>query len=111
MGGRLGAAVHRLRCAILLADLQPLSGRGRREGWSRRAPAGRLLRQRTGFQRAIVFFAGADSVAADLVESLARPGGRLTGVLGRATDLIPKRLEILKELIPRLRSGGDLLRP
>src|SRR5262249_36015275 len=51
----------------------------------------------------IVFFAGADPVAAGLVESLAGPGGRLTGVLGRATDLTPKRLEILKEIIPRLR--------
>jgi putative ABC transport system substrate-binding protein len=58
--------------------------------------------KRATAQTPIVFFAGADPVAAGLVESLARPGGRLTGVLGRATDLIPKRLEILKEIIPRL---------
>jgi putative ABC transport system substrate-binding protein len=50
----------------------------------------------------IVFFAGTDPVAAGLVESLARPGGRLTGVHTRTMDLTAKRLEILKEMIPRL---------
>ncbi|MBI4169201.1 MAG: ABC transporter substrate-binding protein [Acidobacteria bacterium] len=50
----------------------------------------------------IVFFAGADPVAYGLVESFAKPGGRLTGVHGRATDLTAKRLEVLKEMIPRL---------
>jgi putative ABC transport system substrate-binding protein len=53
-------------------------------------------------QTSIVFYAGADPVAAGLVESLARPGGLLTGVSGRDSDLTAKRLEILKELIPRL---------
>jgi putative tryptophan/tyrosine transport system substrate-binding protein len=51
----------------------------------------------------IVFFAGTDPVAAGLVESLARPGGRLTGVHTQTMDLTAKRLEILKEMIPRLR--------
>ena len=50
----------------------------------------------------IVFFAGTDPVAAGLVESLARPGGRLTGIHSQTTDLIAKRLEILKEMLPRL---------
>src|SRR5215831_1086083 len=50
----------------------------------------------------LVFFAGTDPVAAGLVESLARPGGRLTGVHTRTMDLTAKRLEILKEMIPRL---------
>jgi putative ABC transport system substrate-binding protein len=50
----------------------------------------------------IVFYAGADPVAAGLVESLARPGGRLTGVSSRDSDLTAKRLEVLKEIIPRL---------
>jgi ABC-type uncharacterized transport system substrate-binding protein len=36
------------------------------------------------------------------VESLAKPGGRLTGFHGQATDLTAKRLEILKEMIPGL---------
>ena len=50
----------------------------------------------------IVFFAGSDPVAAGLVESLANPGGRLTGVHSLSTDLTAKRLEILKEMMPRL---------
>jgi len=51
----------------------------------------------------IVFFAGADPVALGLVDSFANPGGRLTGVYFRATDLTAKRLEILKEILPKLR--------
>jgi ABC-type uncharacterized transport system substrate-binding protein len=51
----------------------------------------------------IVFFAGTDPVAAGLVESIAKPGGRLTGVHFLSSDLTAKRLEILKDLLPRLR--------
>jgi putative ABC transport system substrate-binding protein len=50
-------------------------------------------------QTPIVFFAGTDPVGTGLVESLAKPGGRLTGVHSQATDLTPKRLEILKEML------------
>jgi len=50
----------------------------------------------------IVFCAGADPVDVGLVESFARPGGRLTGVFYRDTDLTAKRLEILKEIVPKL---------
>jgi putative ABC transport system substrate-binding protein len=51
----------------------------------------------------IVFNAGADPVAFGLVESFRKPGGRLTGIYSRFTDLTAKRLELLKEMIPRLR--------
>ena len=51
----------------------------------------------------IVFYAGADPVAIGLVESFRKPGGRLTGNYSRFTDLAPKRLQLLKEMIPRLR--------
>jgi putative ABC transport system substrate-binding protein len=51
----------------------------------------------------IVFCAGADPVVVGLVESFAKPGGRLTGVYERSTDLTGKRLEILKEIVPKLR--------
>jgi ABC-type uncharacterized transport system substrate-binding protein len=51
----------------------------------------------------IVFYGGTDPVALGLVESFRKPGGRLTGVYGRFTDLTAKRLELLKEMIPRLR--------
>jgi putative ABC transport system substrate-binding protein len=51
----------------------------------------------------IVFFAGTDPVALGLVESFRKPGGRLTGIHGQYTDLTAKRLELLKEMLPRLR--------
>jgi putative ABC transport system substrate-binding protein len=51
----------------------------------------------------IVFYAGTDPVAVGLVESVRKPGGRLTGIFGWFTDLTAKRLELLKEMIPRMR--------
>jgi putative ABC transport system substrate-binding protein len=50
----------------------------------------------------VVFYAGTDPVAFGLVDSYRRPGGRLTGVYGRYTDLTGKRLQLLKEMIPGL---------
>jgi len=50
----------------------------------------------------IVFSAGTDPVVLGLVESFAHPGGRLTGVYEPSTDLTAKRLEILREIIPKL---------
>jgi putative ABC transport system substrate-binding protein len=51
----------------------------------------------------IVFCAGADPVVLGLVDSFAKPGGRLVGVYEPGTDLTAKRLEILKEIVPKLR--------
>src|SRR5215207_5016279 len=51
----------------------------------------------------IVFAAGADPVAAGLVDSITTPGGRLTGFHFLTTDLTAKRLEILREIVPKLR--------
>ncbi len=51
----------------------------------------------------IVFAIGGDPVAAGLVESFAKPGVRLTGVHYLSRDLTAKRLEILKEMLPKLR--------
>jgi putative ABC transport system substrate-binding protein len=50
----------------------------------------------------VVWAAGGDLVAAGLVANLARPGGNLTGVQISAGDLVPKRLEFLKALVPNL---------
>ena len=50
----------------------------------------------------IVFAVGSDPVASGLVQSFGRPGGRLTGVQFSTTDLTGKRLEILKEMLPKL---------
>jgi putative tryptophan/tyrosine transport system substrate-binding protein len=49
-----------------------------------------------------------DPVAAGLVDSLARPGGNITGITSLARDLSGKRLELLTELIPRLSLVGIL---
>jgi ABC-type uncharacterized transport system substrate-binding protein len=51
----------------------------------------------------IVFAVGSDPVVSGLVESFARPGGRLTGVhYQQSADLVAKRLEILKAILPNL---------
>jgi putative ABC transport system substrate-binding protein len=50
-----------------------------------------------------VIFAAGDPVATGLVESLARPGGYLTGVTELSTELSAKRLEILRDAVPDLR--------
>ena len=50
----------------------------------------------------IVFFSQGDPVASGLVNSLARPGGNITGVSTTASELSGKRLELLKATIPKL---------
>ena len=59
----------------------------------------------------IVFNAGADPVLQGLVTSLARPGGNLTGVTFFASDLGPKRLELLSELVPQAKMIALLVNP
>jgi putative ABC transport system substrate-binding protein len=55
----------------------------------------------------IVFAAVADPVESGLVESLARPGGNLTGIsAGAGPGFIGKHLELLKEAVPRLSAVG-----
>src|SRR6266576_4436246 len=50
----------------------------------------------------IIMVASIDPVANKLVDSLARPGGNLTGISTLAQDLSGKRLELLMEVVPRL---------
>jgi putative ABC transport system substrate-binding protein len=51
----------------------------------------------------IVFTQVGDPVAAGIVKEIAHPGGNVTGVSSLATELAPKRLEILKAIFPALR--------
>ena len=54
---------------------------------------------------------GGDPVAAGLVASLARPGGNLTGFSMLVAELMPKRLELLSELVPQARVIALLVNP
>ena len=59
----------------------------------------------------IVFLLAGDPVVAGLVNSLARPGGNITGFTTIATVLAGKRLELLKETIPKLSRVAVLWNP
>jgi len=51
----------------------------------------------------IVAIAAGDTVASGLIGSLSRPGGNITGMSDEAAQLSAKRMEILKEVVPRAR--------
>src|SRR5262245_27417937 len=59
----------------------------------------------------IVFFTAADPVEAGFVASLNRPGGNLTGISGLQSELGPKRLELLHELVPKATTIALLVDP
>ena len=53
----------------------------------------------------IVFALGGDPVAAGFVHSLDRPGGTITGLTSFSGELLPKRLQLLREVVPATRVG------
>jgi putative ABC transport system substrate-binding protein len=59
----------------------------------------------------IVFDTGADPVGMGLVASLNRPGANVTGIVNLGSDLSPKRLQLLRDLIPNAALFGALVEP
>jgi putative ABC transport system substrate-binding protein len=59
----------------------------------------------------IVAMAIADAVAIGLVDTLARPGGNVTGLSFLGTELIGKQMQLFKEAVPRLPRIGILSNP
>lgn len=59
----------------------------------------------------IVFVIGGDPVGTGLVSSLPRPGGNATGISIISADLAPKRLALLRELVPEGRAFTVLTNP
>jgi putative ABC transport system substrate-binding protein len=59
----------------------------------------------------IVFVVGDDPVERGLVSSLSRPGGNLTGISFLSVGLMPKRLELISELLPEVTTISVLVNP
>jgi putative ABC transport system substrate-binding protein len=59
----------------------------------------------------ILFAIGGDPVRLGLVANLRRPGGNLTGTTNLNTEILPKRLELLHELVPAANSIALLVNP
>jgi len=59
----------------------------------------------------ILFVVAEDPVAAGLVSSLARPGGNITGINFLSAELTAKRLELLREMVPKAQRVAVLVSP
>src|SRR5215468_4046447 len=68
--------------------------------------AARVMKDRSNVP--VVAITGADPVATGLIDSLARPGGTITGIGEVAAELSAKRLEVLKDTFPSLRKVAML---
>jgi putative ABC transport system substrate-binding protein len=70
-----------------------------------------LFPKMAGTNIPIVFTTGVDPVAAGFVATLNRPGGNITGASFFSSELGPKRLELLHQLVPRVTAMAVLLNP
>ena len=59
----------------------------------------------------VVIVSVADPVGTGLVQSVARPGGNITGVTNITAELAGKRLEIIKEIVPAATRIAVLINP
>jgi putative ABC transport system substrate-binding protein len=74
-------------------------------------PAAPTVRRIVDGRIPLVFAFSGDPVEAGLVQSLARPGGNTTGMSFLALDLVGKRLELMKEISPKVRRVAILANP
>ena len=70
-----------------------------------------MAMKKIGAELPIVFGFSGNPVAAGFARSLARPGGNMTGISFMSLDLAGKRMELLKEAVPRLKSVAILANP
>jgi putative ABC transport system substrate-binding protein len=59
----------------------------------------------------IVFLVGVDPVATGIVRGMSHPGGNATGVTSLNTDTGPKRLQLVRELVPGMKNFAVLINP
>ena len=71
-------------------------------------PAAMAAKNATTTIPIVATVSGGDPVAIGLAKSLSRPGGNVTGVSDMAIELAPKRLEVLKDMVPTLRTVAML---
>jgi len=76
-----------------------------------RASSGAMAAKRATTSIPIVFFAVYAPVEIGLVPNLGHPGGNITGVAVNASDMAAKRVQLLKELVPRLKRVAMLSHP
>jgi ABC-type uncharacterized transport system substrate-binding protein len=72
---------------------------------------GSLVAKRATTTIPIVMVHSGDAVAAGIVASLARPGGNLTGMTYFVPELMAKRMEMLKDVMPRISQVAILVKP
>jgi putative ABC transport system substrate-binding protein len=66
---------------------------------------------RAGAKMPIVFGFSGDPIAGKLVKTFAHPGGNMTGMTFLSHELVGKRMELLKEVLPSLKRASVLARP
>src|SRR3954454_815253 len=67
-----------------------------------------VLAAKQGTTLPVVAFSAGDPVATGLADSLARPGGHITGISDVSVEVTPKRLQLLKEFAPSLQQVAML---